>query len=100
MNIFRTVKIMFNDYFFNTKMGNNSSYQKIQNNEHLFKVSERYYFDPVKINIYLHKNGQFTMWGVENIMFADGRQFPVYIFSDEKCAITIYDPEKLNARYP
>ena len=80
-------------------MGNNSSYQKIKNNEHLFKVSERYYFDPVKSNIYLHKNGQFTIWGVENIMLSDGKRFPVYISSDEKGVITIYDPEKLHARY-
>ena len=80
-------------------MGSNSSYQKIQNNEHLFKISEMCYFDPVNTNIYLHKNGEFTLWGVENIMFADGRQFPVYIFSDEIGKLTIYDPEKLHARY-
>jgi len=80
-------------------MGNNSSYQKIQNNEHLFKVSDVTYFDPVKGNIYLHKNGEFTLWCVENIMSADGKQFPVYIFLDELGKISIYDPEKLHSRY-
>ena len=80
-------------------MGNNSSYQKIQNDEHLFKISERCYFDPAKKNILSYENGKYEKWNVCTIELDSCKRYTVYPAVDEKGVITIYDPEKMHDYY-
>ena len=80
-------------------MGNSSSYQTIQNNDHLFKISDVTYFDPVKKNMLSYENGKYEKWKVFTILSDYSRQYPVYPAVDEKGVITLYNPEKMHDYY-
>ena len=46
-------------------MGTTASYQRLENYDHLYKISETHYFDPVNRNILSYENGKYYKWTIQ-----------------------------------
>ena len=73
-------------------MGGTASYQRLENYDHLYKFSEKHYLDPMKRNILIYENGKYYKWDIQHIHKNNGERIPVYIGTDEKGIMTIYNP--------
>ena len=80
-------------------MGTTASYQRLENYDHLYKISETHYFDPVENNMLEYKNGKYEKWNIDKITLENNRRYSIYMASDEKGVMIIYDPKKMHEYY-
>ena len=53
----------------------------------------------MKRNILIYENGKYYKWDIQHIQKNNDERIPVYIGTDEKGVMTIYNPEKMHDYY-